>query len=337
MDFSQGLPSQSRTLVVIPTLLKERPETKILVLSMQDDPRYVREAFAVGASGYVLKEAADVEVVAAVREVARGARYVHPELGARLIEALAEGKDPLDQLTPREREVLELIGRGFPNKLIARELGVSEKTVKTHVGHVLGVVYALSTAPIDEILVVPVYQHPFAKHLAPFADRLAMCRLAVGWLPGVTISTVEEELGGESRTLRTLELTVKRKLDGVPYVAGGNVLVVVPIDIPGSRHLLPRDEGMPRLQVIRHDRVIIPILLFQKIRILGVVKQRFLDSKQGRKHIAVFFVQLGQDAKRLQRDFGRVETRVHRPARNQQQRKQRQRAGCGTRAPFIHG
>ena len=74
-----------------------------------------------------------------------------------------------------------------------------------HVGHVLGVVYALSTAPIDEVLVVPVYQHPFAKHLAGFADRLAMCRLALGWLPRVSLSTVEEELGGESRTLRTLE------------------------------------------------------------------------------------------------------------------------------------
>jgi nicotinate-nucleotide adenylyltransferase len=76
-----------------------------------------------------------------------------------------------------------------------------------HVGHVLGVVYALSTAPIDEVLVVPVYRHPFAKNkdLAPFADRLEMCRLALGWLPGVTVSTVEEELGGESLTLRTLE------------------------------------------------------------------------------------------------------------------------------------
>lgn len=52
---------------------------------------------------------------------------------------------------------------------------------------------------------VPVYQHPFSKHLTPFADRLAMCRLALGWLPHVHVSTVEEELGGESRTLRTLE------------------------------------------------------------------------------------------------------------------------------------
>jgi nicotinate-nucleotide adenylyltransferase len=74
-----------------------------------------------------------------------------------------------------------------------------------HVGHVLGVVYALSTAPVDEILVVPVYRHPFAKELAPYADRLAMCRLALGWLPRVSVSTVEEELGGESLTLRTVE------------------------------------------------------------------------------------------------------------------------------------
>ena len=75
---------------MIPQLLHEHPDTKVLVLSMQDDPRYVREAFAAGASGYVLKEAADVEVVGAVREVAAGGRYVHPELGARMIAADAE-------------------------------------------------------------------------------------------------------------------------------------------------------------------------------------------------------------------------------------------------------
>ena len=80
------MPDQSG-LDVIPTLLHERPEAKLLVLSMQDDPQYVRQAFAAGASGYVLKEAADTEVVAAVREVAKGGRYVHPELGARLVAA----------------------------------------------------------------------------------------------------------------------------------------------------------------------------------------------------------------------------------------------------------
>src|ERR671929_2260722 len=83
------LPDQSG-LDAIPTLLHERPEAKVLVLSMQDDPQYVRQAFAAGASGYVLKEAADTEVVAAVREVAKGGRYVHPELGARLVAAETE-------------------------------------------------------------------------------------------------------------------------------------------------------------------------------------------------------------------------------------------------------
>ena len=99
-------------LEAIPPLLHENPETRILVLSMQDDPRYVREAFGAGASGYVLKEAADTEVVAAVREVARGGRYVHPELGARLIAAEADGarRAEEDPLSDREREVLATAG-----------------------------------------------------------------------------------------------------------------------------------------------------------------------------------------------------------------------------------
>lgn len=73
-----------------------------------------------------------------------------------------------------------------------------------HVAHVLAAVYALSVAPVDEVLVVPVFRHPFAKELAPFDDRLAMCELAMGWIPGVRVSAVERDLGGESLTLRTL-------------------------------------------------------------------------------------------------------------------------------------
>src|SRR5207244_11683269 len=93
------MPDQSG-IEALAQLLHEQPETKVLILSMQDDPRYVREAFSAGASGYVLKEAADAEVVAAVREVARGGRYVNPELGARLSAAEPEaqrraGRDPL--------------------------------------------------------------------------------------------------------------------------------------------------------------------------------------------------------------------------------------------------
>jgi nicotinate-nucleotide adenylyltransferase len=74
-----------------------------------------------------------------------------------------------------------------------------------HVAHVLAATYALSIAPIDEVLVVPVYEHAFGKKLAPFDDRFEMCRLALGWLPGVSVSDVERQLGGESLTLRTLE------------------------------------------------------------------------------------------------------------------------------------
>jgi two-component system response regulator NreC len=123
----------------IPTLLHEQPDAKILVLSMQDDPRYVREAFDAGAKGYVLKEAADVEVVAAVREVARGGRYVHPELGARLIaaDAAAARKAEADPLSDREREVLRLLALGHTNQEIAQQLYISVRTAETHRAHIM--------------------------------------------------------------------------------------------------------------------------------------------------------------------------------------------------------
>jgi DNA-binding NarL/FixJ family response regulator len=120
-------------------LLHENPETKILVLSMQDDPRYVREAFGAGASGYVLKEAADVEVVAAVLEVAHGGRYVHPELGARLIaaEAAEAKRAEQDPLSDREREVLRLLALGHTNQEIAKQLFISVRTAETHRAHIM--------------------------------------------------------------------------------------------------------------------------------------------------------------------------------------------------------
>jgi nicotinate-nucleotide adenylyltransferase len=74
-----------------------------------------------------------------------------------------------------------------------------------HLGHVLACSYVLATEELDRVLVVPAYQHPFAKPLAPFDDRVAMCELALATLRGVEVSRVEEELGGESRTLRTLQ------------------------------------------------------------------------------------------------------------------------------------
>jgi two-component system response regulator NreC len=132
------MPDQSG-LEAIPTLLHEHPDTKILVLSMQDDPRYVREAFGAGASGYVLKEAADSEVVAAVREVAGGGRYVHPALGARLIEAeTAEARRAEeDPLSDREREVLRLLALGHTNQEISTQLYISVRTAETHRAHIM--------------------------------------------------------------------------------------------------------------------------------------------------------------------------------------------------------
>jgi two-component system response regulator NreC len=111
----------------------------VLVLSMQDDPSYVRQAFASGASGYVLKEAVDVEVVQAVREVAAGRKYVHPALGARLAAAEAdeEAKAASDPLSEREREVLRLLALGHTNQEIAKMLYISVRTAETHRAHIM--------------------------------------------------------------------------------------------------------------------------------------------------------------------------------------------------------
>jgi two-component system, NarL family, response regulator NreC len=124
---------------VLPKLLKESPETKVLVLSMQDDPSYVREAFAAGASGYVLKEAVDEELVSAVREIADGGRYVHPALGARLVAAEAEERAAAeaDPLSEREREVLRLLALGHTNQEIAEQLYISVRTAESHRAHIM--------------------------------------------------------------------------------------------------------------------------------------------------------------------------------------------------------
>jgi two-component system, NarL family, response regulator NreC len=126
-------------LEIIPQLLQENPGTKVLVLSMQDDPRYVREAFDAGANGYVLKEAADSEVVAAVREVAGGGRYVDPELGARLVaaESAERRRAEEDPLSEREGEVLRLLALGHTNQEIAKMLYISVRTAETHRAHIM--------------------------------------------------------------------------------------------------------------------------------------------------------------------------------------------------------
>jgi len=126
-------------LEAIPKLLQASPATRVLMLSMHDDPRYVREAFAAGASGYVLKEAADTEVVAAIRTVAAGQSYVNPSLGARMAgaEAKAAADAKADPLSEREHEVLRMLALGHTNQEIAKALYISVRTAETHRAHIM--------------------------------------------------------------------------------------------------------------------------------------------------------------------------------------------------------
>ena len=98
-----------------------------------------------------------------------------------------------------------------------------------HIAHVMAVVYALQVAEMDEVLIVPVFQHPFSKELAPFEDRLAMCEAAMGWIPGARVSDVERELGGESLTLRMLTHLSREHPDWVlRLLVGADVLADLP-------------------------------------------------------------------------------------------------------------
>lgn len=123
----------------IPELIEILPNVKILMLSMEDDLAYVRETFRAGAQGYVLKEAAHSELIAAMNEIAGGGSYVHPTLGARLArqdsEAVARGG--ADPLSPREREVLRLLALGHTNQEIAKALYISVRTAETHRAHIM--------------------------------------------------------------------------------------------------------------------------------------------------------------------------------------------------------
>lgn len=98
-----------------------------------------------------------------------------------------------------------------------------------HVGHVLAVTYVSSVFPVDGVLVIPVYRHVFGKDLASFEDRFAMCEAAMGWLPRVEVSDVERRLGGESRTLHTLEALLAEAPDrDLRLVIGSDVLPDLP-------------------------------------------------------------------------------------------------------------
>ena len=122
------------SLEAIPVIREESPETQIVVLTMQQEPAFARQALRGGALGYVLKEAADDELVEAIRRATRGESFLNPRLGARLASEPPPG--PPDDLSQREVDVLRLIALGHTNAEIAAQLYLSVRTVETHRAHI---------------------------------------------------------------------------------------------------------------------------------------------------------------------------------------------------------
>jgi two-component system response regulator NreC len=124
------------SLPAIPRIREASPETRIVVLTMQIEPAFAREALSAGASGYVLKEAADEELVEAVQAAVDGRSYLNPQFAARVAIAPPLDSGPPDDLTEREAEVLTLIALGHTNGEIAEQLYLSIRTVETHRAHI---------------------------------------------------------------------------------------------------------------------------------------------------------------------------------------------------------
>jgi two-component system, NarL family, response regulator NreC len=122
------------SLEAIPAIREESPGTQIVMLTMQQEPAFARKALATGALGYVLKVAADDELVEAVRRAAAGESYLNPGLGARIASEPPPG--PPDDLSEREVDVLRLIALGHTNVEIAGQLYLSVRTVETHRSHI---------------------------------------------------------------------------------------------------------------------------------------------------------------------------------------------------------
>jgi two-component system response regulator NreC len=125
---------EGSSLNAVPDLRRESPQTQIVVLTMQNEPAYARQALSAGVLGYVLKEAADTELVEAVRRAAAGDSYLNPRLGARVAAEPPPG--PPDGLSEREVEILRLVALGYTNAEIATQLYLSIRTVETHRAHI---------------------------------------------------------------------------------------------------------------------------------------------------------------------------------------------------------
>jgi two-component system, NarL family, response regulator NreC len=128
-----NMPGRS-SLEAVPDIREASPETEIVVLTMQNEPAFARRALQAGVRGYVLKEAADAELVQAVRSAAAGNTYLQPALGARLVSGGPVGQS--DALSERERDVLRLIALGHTNAEVAERLYISIRTVESHRAHI---------------------------------------------------------------------------------------------------------------------------------------------------------------------------------------------------------
>jgi two-component system response regulator NreC len=128
-----NMPGRS-SLEAVPDIQEASPATEIVVLTMQNEPAFARRALQAGVRGYVLKEAADSELVQAVRSAAAGATYLQPALGARLAAGGEARQD--DELSDRERDVLRLIALGHTNAEVAEQLFISIRTVESHRAHI---------------------------------------------------------------------------------------------------------------------------------------------------------------------------------------------------------
>jgi two-component system, NarL family, response regulator NreC len=128
-----NMPGRS-SLDAIPDIQEASPQTEVVVLTMQNEPAFARRALQAGVRGYVLKEAADSELVQAVRSAAAGNIYLQPALGARLAAA-RDGREA-DELSERERDVLRLIALGHTNAEVAEQLYISIRTVESHRAHI---------------------------------------------------------------------------------------------------------------------------------------------------------------------------------------------------------
>jgi two-component system, NarL family, response regulator NreC len=123
---------EGSSLPLIPELKEQSPDTAVVVLTMQNDPAFAREAMRAGALGYVLKQSAGTELVDAVRAASKGETYMNPKLGAQVAAAPTEPAGPPDDLTAREVETLRLIALGHTNAEIAEQLSLSVRTVESH-------------------------------------------------------------------------------------------------------------------------------------------------------------------------------------------------------------